>query len=159
MASVGGDEGDSIALNIMPMLDVFSILILFLLMNFSSDPMTHDVDKGVELPESIILESMDEVPTITISRTELLINEKLIAPITNGKVPPNLKAQGGIEPLYIELEKMFEANHRFSKDDTKSDVLTLEVDKDHKFDILKRVMLSAQQAGFIRFKLMVSKPI
>lgn len=159
MASVGGDQGDGIALNIMPMLDVFSILILFLLMNFSTDPMSHDLNKGVELPDSIILESLDEVPTITISKTELLLNESPIATLTNGQLPSSMKSQGGIDVLYNELEKMAEANHRAAKDETKADVLTLEVDKGHKFDLIKRVMLSAQQAGFIRFKLMVSKQI
>jgi biopolymer transport protein ExbD len=159
MASVGGDSGDVIALNIMPMLDVFSILILFLLMNFSTDPLSHDVNKGVELPESIILESLDEIPTITISKTDLYINDTSIASITNGRIPSNLKSQGGIRPLFNELEKMSDANHRFARDDSKANILTLEVDKGQKFELIKSVMLTAQQAGFIRFKLMVSKQI
>ena len=34
MASVASENNDSIVLNIMPILDILSILILFLLMNF-----------------------------------------------------------------------------------------------------------------------------
>jgi biopolymer transport protein ExbD len=160
MASVGGNQEDSVVvLNIMPMLDVFSILILFLLMNFSTDPLSHDMNKGVELPDSAILESLDEVPTITISRTELLVNDLMIASVSNGKISDNLRSQGGIVPLYEELQKMAEANRRFANDQTKANILTLEVDKNQKFDLIKSVMLSAQQAGFIRFKLMVLKQI
>jgi biopolymer transport protein ExbD len=159
MASVGGDQGDSIALNIMPMLDVFSILILFLLMNFSTDPMNHDVSKSVELPESIVSESLDEVPTITISKTELLINDHKVAPIIDGSIDHKFLSQGGVLPIFDELKKMAEANHRASKDQSKANILTLEVDKNQKMGLVKRIMFSAEQVGFIRFKLMVSKQI
>ena len=37
--------------------------------------------------------------------------------------------------------------------------LTLEIDKRHKFSVIKKVMKSAQQADFIEFKLMVEKEI
>lgn len=159
MASVGGQSGDAISLNIMPMLDVFSILILFLLMNFASDPVTHDLSPGMELPESAVLEALDEIPTVIISQNEIMANDKKLVSLLNGKVPENQKSQGGITVLFKELEKMGAANRRLAKDASKADIITLEVDKRQKFDVIKTVMLSAQQAEFIKFKLMVSKQI
>ena len=44
MASVG-DGGDSLSLNLTPMLDIFSILVTFLLMSYSTDPVNHDLDR------------------------------------------------------------------------------------------------------------------
>ena len=35
--------------------------------------------------------------------------------------------------------------------------LTMEMDRSHRFKLMKRIMLAAQQAEFITFKLMVAK--
>lgn len=158
MASVGSEGGDVISLNIMPMLDIFSILILFLLMSFSTDPVSHDLNEGTELPESATLNSLDEIPTIILNKNEILVNGKKIVPLINGDVQARDSLQGAIHPLFEELEKLAEINKRFSSSDKKKPgTLTVEIDKKHRFKLLKRVMLSAQQADFITFKLMVSK--
>ena len=52
MASVGGEE-ETLDLNLTPMLDIFSILVTFLLMSYSTDPINHDVDENLELPDSV----------------------------------------------------------------------------------------------------------
>lgn len=159
MASVGGDK-ESVSLNIMPMLDIFSILILFLLMNFSTDPINHDVGEGIELPESITTVSLDETPTISVSKTEIMVNDKKILSLMGGDVEKKDRSQGAILPLFHELEKLAENNKRFtSKDAKKVNYLTIEMDKTHTFKLLKRIMNTAQQADFIEFKLMVSKEI
>lgn len=158
MASVGGDE-ESISLNIMPMLDIFSILILFLLMNFSTDPISHDLSEGLELPESATIASLDEIPAIIITPKHLVVNEKKIADIVDGEIARSAVTQGGIKPLYDELKKLSEGNRLLQKEKQKNIALTVEVDKRHKFRLLKKVLLSAQQADFITFKLTVSKEI
>ena len=61
MASVSSESGDNLELNLMPMLDIFSILITFLLMSYSTDPVSYDINAGTELPESITLTSLDEL--------------------------------------------------------------------------------------------------
>ncbi|NRA43733.1 MAG: biopolymer transporter ExbD [Oligoflexales bacterium] len=158
MASVGNDGGEQITLNIMPMLDIFSILILFLLMSFSTDPVSHDLNESTELPESATLNSLDEVPAIVLGVNEILVNGKKIVTLINKDVQERDSSQGAIHDLFLELEKLAEANKRFSKTDKKKPgTLTVEIDKKHKFKLLKRVMLSAQQADFVKFKLMVSK--
>jgi hypothetical protein len=35
----------------------------------------------------------------------------------------------------------------------------MEMDKGHRFKLMKRIMLSAQQADFVQFKLMVQKEL
>lgn len=158
MASVGNDSGEQIALNIMPMLDIFSILILFLLMSFSTDPVSHDLNESTELPDSETLNSLDEVPTIVLGKNEILVNGKKIVTLIDRDVQERDSSQGAIHQLFEELEKLAEANKKFSSTSKKKPgTLTVEIDKKHKFRLLKRVMLSAQQADFVKFKLMVSK--
>ena len=157
MASVASEENDLVALNVMPMLDIFSILILFLLMSFSTEPISHDLNRGVELPESMTLSSLDEVPLVMLTTSEVLLNDKVIANINNNRITGPGLTQGAVEPLFTELVKIAETNERFMKDKDKSLGLTLEIDRRHDFRLIKKVMLSAQQAGFVKFKMMVSK--
>ena len=161
MASVGSNNKDAISLNLNPMLDVFSLLITFLLMSFSADPVSHDVLPGIELPESKTLTALDEVPAISVTKNEILVNDKKIASIIGGDVPESARTQGAIYPLYTELQKIAEATQRAmsrSRDDKKkAGTITLEMDKDHRFKLLKRIMLTGQQVEFITFKLTVAK--
>jgi biopolymer transport protein ExbD len=165
MASVGTDSKEALTLNIMPLLDIFSILILFLLMSFSSDPISHDVNPGIELPDSQTLTALDEVPTIIVTKTGILVGDrqKNVASIINGDVPERFRHQGAIQPLYDELLKLSEANKGFEKKagaeekPTEGGTLTIEMDKEHPFKLMRRIMLSAQQADFFSFKLMVAR--
>lgn len=167
MASAGGGSKDTLFLNLNPMLDIFSILITFLLMSFSSDPVTHNVDAGIELPESTTIVALDEVPTIVVTKTEIVINGTKIADIVAGDVPEKDRTQGAIQPVFVELQKLGEANKRLSKTLKSNDpnavgstgALTMEMDKGHRFKLMKRIMLSAQQADFVQFKLMVQKEL
>ncbi len=165
MASVGGDGGESLELNIMPMLDIFSILVTFLLMSYSTDPVNHDVDQNLELPDSVTLVNMDEIPSIIVNRDEIYINDNKIVTLQNGKVPPQDIQQGAIFPVFEELEKLAVANKKAiekirGKEDEKKakpGEITIEMDRKHDFRLLRRIMLSGQQAEFITFKLLVAK--
>lgn len=160
---MAGVSQEGASLNLMPMLDIFSILITFLLMSFSTDPVNHDLNQGVELPQSRSLIALDEIPAIIASKGDLFVNDKKVSTIIGGDVPEQDRFQGAILPLYQELKKLAEANKAFKdkkgKTDSKIDTLTLEMDKGHNFKLLKRIMLSAQQAEFIAFKLMVAKEL
>jgi biopolymer transport protein ExbD len=156
MASVG--NGQTISLNIMPMLDVFSILILFLLMSFSTEPVSYDVSEGVELPVSNTLSSLEEVPSVRITKTRIIINDKSVVSLRGSHIVGFDKSQGTVLPLFRELEKLAKANKKVrSKNNSEPMELTLEVDKNHEFKLIKQVMKSAQQADFIKFNLMVEK--
>ena len=117
MASVGDGGGETVELNIMPMLDIFSILILFLLMSFSTDPVNHDITAGLEMPDSITLRSLDEIPKVTMTKNELFFQDKIIAKIDlkTRDFFPNYTTQGAIKPLFDELEKMAAANKKRKK--------------------------------------------
>ena len=62
MASVGGDSDNHLSLNLTPMLDIFSILVTFLLMSYSTDPVNHDVDENMELLPSVTLSTWTKFP-------------------------------------------------------------------------------------------------
>lgn len=163
MAAMSTDSGDGLELNLMPMLDIFSILITFLLMSYSTDPVSYDTNAGVELPESMTLSVLDELPSIKVTKSEILVNDKKVATILNGDVPEKDRAQGAVYPVFTELEKLAKANKRIlgtrstELEKSKTSTLTMEMDQGHRFKLMKRIMLAAQQAEFITFKMMVAR--
>lgn len=164
MASTGSNSNETISLNLNPMLDVFSILITFLLMSFSTDPVSHDVNPALELPDSLTSTSLDEIPAIVVTPSEILVNDKKIATLVDGDVEERFRSQGAILPLFETLKKLAQVNERVSKlaqtkaaDKAAINKITMEMDKKHKFKLMKRIMLTAQQAEFITFKLAVAK--
>ncbi len=169
MSGVSSKAGEAISLNLNPMLDVFSILITFLLMSFSTDPVNYEINKSIELPESETLMSLDEVPAVVVTQDSILVNDKKVVSLFNGDVADQDKTQGAIFPLFEELKKLQTMNQNISNkvsamkneadEKDKLGTLTLEMDKNLKFKLIKRVMLSGQQAEFINYKMMVSKQL
>lgn len=161
MAVAGGASNETLSLPITPMLDIFSILVTFLLMSYSSDPISHDPNPALELPDSLTTVSLDEVPAVIVSKNEILVNDKKVVTVIGGNVDQQHTTQGAIYPLFQELTKLHDANQNYgdsvAKAGGKLSTLTLEMDKKHNFELLKMIMLSAQQAKFITFKLLVSK--
>lgn len=160
MAAMSMDSDEGVSLNLMPMLDIFSILITFLLMSYSTDPVSYDVNAGMELPESMTMSALDELPSIIVTKNEIMVNDKKVATILGGDVPEKDRSQGAVYPVFVELEKLAEANKRVFRgrdDKSKTSTLTMEMDQSHRFKLMKRIMLAAQQAEFVTFKLMVSR--
>lgn len=162
--STGGK--DEFGLNLYPMLDIFSILITFLLMSYSTEGQTVDSKaQNLELPKSETKMSLDEAATVSITKRELIVQGGLTIPIeSDGDVAEKYRTQGAIADAYQEFKKL-----RISMDTLKNrdkalnlsergiNTLTMEADKGTQFKLIKRVMLSAQQAEFVAWKLAVDK--
>ena len=160
MASAGSDGGESIDLNLNPMLDIFSILITFLLMSFSTDPVNHDLRENLEIPDSDTLVALDEIPTVSATRDAVFFQDKKVADIINGEVPKQFLQQDAIYPLWEELKTLSETNKKLLEALGKKETvgtLTLEIDKGHNFLLMKHIMHAGKDVEFIKYKLMVAK--
>ena len=130
-------------------------------MSFSTDPVNHDIDPNVELPSSITVANLDAIPAIVVSRNEIFINDRKIISLENGKVPEKEITQGAIQSVFRELQKLAKTNEKAvgiegEERKQKLGTITMEMDKDHVFTTMKQVMLSAREAEFITFSLMVA---
>lgn len=170
MASVGTNDGSTFDLNLFPLLDIFSILICFLLMNYSTQGASVE-SKGddMELPPSDTKLSLDTAPSVSITKSKLIIQgsleKALEIPIgPDGDVPEEYNDQGAIREVY-EIFKILAKNNETLRNRnqtlklTKTEVSTLimEADKMTQFKLVRRVMQTAQQAEFISWKLAVQK--
>lgn len=164
MASVGSD--DDFSLNLYPMLDIFSILIVFLLMSYSTEGQTAETKaSNLELPRSDVKVSLDESASVSITKNELIIQGGLTIPIgPDGDVPDEYRQQGAIQEAYKIFKKLRDSvetlknrDQNLNLNEKDLNTLTMEADKATQFRLIKRVMLSAQQAEYVGWKLAVDK--
>jgi biopolymer transport protein ExbD len=158
-------EGEGFTINLYPILDVFSILIVFLLMSFSTQGQSIESSANLELPKSEVRLSLDEAAAVSITKTEIVVQGQVEIPLdANGDVPARYIDQGAIRPAYEIFVKLADSMQTLKNRDqnlelTDADVrsLTLESDKQTSFRVIKRIMRSAQQAEFTSWKLAVDK--
>lgn len=147
-------------IDITSLLDILTILLVFLLQSYNSSGVIINVPKGIELPRSAS-ESMNNFGiNIQVSKTQIWVDDK---EVLNSDMQDTQKVydEGGrrIAPLYDELVRVKETikqSEKLSPDAKKfSGVANLVVDKSLKYSYLKRVMYTCAAAGFKEFKFVV----
>jgi len=139
------------ALNLVSLMDIFTILVFFLLVN-SSDVQVLPNTKEIQLPESIAEMKARETVVVMITESEILVNGRNIA-----NIEEVLRSKRTvIEPLEAALKQQHEKIVR-KEDDT--DIAQREVtimgDKEIPYSLLKKVMATCTQADYGRLSLAV----
>jgi biopolymer transport protein ExbD len=79
--SATGSRASNISLNVVPFVDMMTILVCFLLMVFSSTGQLLQVQKGLELPTAAkeSTQTLQQAPVIIVTRNEITYQGQLIA--------------------------------------------------------------------------------
>ena len=138
-------------LNLVSLMDIFTILVFFLLVN-SSEVQTLPNAKDLELPESIAETKPDETVTILIGRTDILVQGKPVARIadvmaTKGNDIPELR-----EALLSQNDRVL---RREARDDIAGREVTIMGDKDISYRLLKKVMATCTASDYGQISLAV----
>lgn len=147
-------------IDITSLLDILTILLVFLLQSYNSSGVIINVPEGIELPRSSS-ESMNNFGVnIQVSKTNIWVDDK---EVLNAETAGEGRVfdEGGrrIVPLYEELVRVKETIKQAEKLSPEvkkfSGIANLVVDKTLKYSYLKRVMYTAAAAGFKEFKFVV----
>jgi biopolymer transport protein ExbD len=141
----------SSALNLVSLMDIFTILVFFLLVN-SSDVETLPNAKDVQLPESIAEQKAKETVVILIGETDILVQGSPVA-----KVADVLNLKGNdIAPLREALKSQNDrVLRREAKDDIAGREVTIMGDKEIPYSVLKKVMATCTAADYGQISLAV----
>jgi biopolymer transport protein ExbD len=156
-------SGDIKDLNITPMLDMMTILLVFLLKSFASSSQDVNV-ANMTLPHSTTKLAIEEALTLMITENELLVNQKLVTPLDNGNIRPEDLPEGPngylVKPLYDVLEAQADHFKRIEEFGGTQFVGRVAViaDKSTTYRTLFRVLYTAGRAEFGLFKMFVQKP-
>ena len=143
-------------LNLTSLMDVFTILVFFLLVN-SSDGEVLPTQKSVTLPESVAEEQPRMALVVMISDTDIMIHGKVITSI-EAILNADSDAAGRLKTaLQTELGK---SRQQDKNGNPVRHEATIMGDRDIPYKILKQVMASCTEAGFARISLAVlQKPL
>ena len=138
-------------LNLVSLMDIFTILVFFLLVN-SSDVQTLPNAKELQLPESIAEEKAKETVVIMIGETDLIVQGTPVA-----KIADIMAIKGNDIP---ELrEALLSQNDRVLRREAQEDIAGREVtimgDKDIQYRLLKKVMATCTESDYGQISLAV----
>ena len=149
-------SGGRSAINLVSLMDIFTILVFFLLVN-SSDGEVLPTHKSVELPESVSEEKPRTTVVVMVSGENILVHGKVVA-----SVAQLLKQPEATSPQLRQA--LDDINSRALRKDTSADMsrreATIMGDRDIPYRLLKKVMATCTEAGFGRISLAVlQKPL
>jgi len=141
----------NVTLNLVSLMDIFTILVFFLLVN-SSEVQTLPNAKDLVLPESVAEERARETVVILVSDQDLLVQGQVV-----GNVP---EIMARTEIIIPELRAALQSQtDRFLRQDAQEDILNREVtimgDKEIPYSLLKKVMATCTDADYGQLSLAV----
>jgi biopolymer transport protein ExbD len=150
-------------LNITPMLDMMTILLVFLLKSFASSSSDVNV-KNLVLPYSSTKLQVEEALSLMIAQDAILVDQKPITQLDHGVLRREDLPEGPngylIKPLYDALEGRADHLKRIEEFGGTQFIgrIAIIADKNIPYSVLFRVLYTCGRAEFGRFKLFVQKP-
>jgi biopolymer transport protein ExbD len=143
-------RGDA-ELNLIPMIDVMSVLVAFLLI-YSADVEVVQNSKGVEIPQSSAEERPLQSVLVMITKDHLFVQGEPVATIAEIRASDS----ASIKPLYNVLNRpMVTGAIEATDPDVASREITVLADKSLPFDIVRRVMATCSASAYGKISLAV----
>ncbi|UOF02721.1 ExbD/TolR family protein [Bdellovibrio bacteriovorus] len=121
------------------LIDAFSILVIFLLMNFSSTGEILMIGKNMELPKAAQTDVLERNPVIKIDDNKLYVEDTEVTANT-------------ITAELLELRKKYQEIH---PNEVFPGIATIQADRRVKYEFLNQVILAMNQAGYSDIKFAV----
>lgn len=139
------------------MMDMFTIILIFLLFSFSENPETLKLDTDLELPHSSAELGYQKTIKIVLSKKELRLNDEVMAEVKNHQIVGLTADDLTTSTLYQRL-KAKRAEQTASPPDVENreapHILFL-CDQAHSFKTLNTVIKTAGMAGYPNFQFAV----
>ena len=137
-------------LNLVSLMDVFTILVFFLLVN-SSNTEELSTPKSLELPESVTELKPDQTIVIMVTPTEVLLKGEAVASVAEVLAQDKATIDAIQTALTDEAKSVVGLTSRAKR----RKAITIMGDKQTPFKVLKKVMASCTAAGYERISLAV----
>ncbi len=143
-------ERQEVDVDITSLLDILTILLVFLLKSYNASDLKLDVTKGIEMASSTSTYMTRFAPVVQVSKeAKVFLNNKEI-----GRLP----ASGEMLILTTKLKEeraKTEENNKSKKQQYNAELVNLVFDKEMDYQIVQRVMHDSALAGYSQFKFIV----
>jgi biopolymer transport protein ExbD len=140
------------ALNVVSLMDIFTILVFFLLVN-TGDVQNLPSTSAVELPESISEAKPRETVVVLVTPDDILLEGRPIAGVEAVMAGDGLVIEGLQQALLDQASRSLVATEEEEEEGLGE--VTIMGDRTLPYDVLKRVMATVTEAGFSRVSLAV----
>jgi biopolymer transport protein ExbD len=157
--------GEIRELNIVAMMDMMTILLVFLLKSYQASTLSVNMGDGLAMPVSSTALRPQENISLTLSMSELAVNDRRVLELQGGAIPPGAKDGGRAEAYYVGA--VHEALRRevdrqkyiaqYNRDQPFRGRLNVVADKRISYRTLMEVLYTAGQAELGEYKLLVLK--
>ena len=143
-------HGNALDMNLVSLIDVFTILIFFLLSNSGVETLPA---ASVHLPESSAKKDPKQTLVVVINATEITVEGRKVA-----DVPPLVNAKDDLIPgLKSELDLVSARPVALAEDAAQAHSVTIMGDKDIPYQLLRKVMYTAARADFTNVSFAVNR--
>jgi biopolymer transport protein ExbD len=156
--------GEIRELNIVAMMDMMTILLVFLLKSYQTSPVTVQSAEDLEPPRSTTRQNPKDTIPVTVTKHAILVADKVVVSLENGQVPAQYKEGGAtgnfIQPLYDALDK--EVNKQkyvaqFNPNAPFTGEMSIIGDKKVNYRLLTEILYTAGKAQLDNFRFIVYK--
>ncbi|MFT5718574.1 MAG: biopolymer transport protein ExbD [Oleiphilaceae bacterium] len=139
-------------LNLVSLMDIFTILVFFLMVNSASDVQVLNQDNSVKLPVS----NADKVPinalALAVTADDILVGGRPIL-----KVDQLNAFDGDIEPL-LKAELDYQSSKSRAAPSPLGLPIIILADRELPYELLKKIMTTCVESGYASISLAVNKP-
>ena len=128
-------------LNLIPMIDILSVLVSFLLV-YSTEVEVVQNSKGIEIPQSIVTARPRETVVVMLTRDELFVQGQKVADIA--------ELRASKDPVFKPLQQLLSRPRIAGTARDPEPEITVMADKSLPYEVLKKVMQTATSADFVK---------
>jgi biopolymer transport protein ExbD len=157
--------GEIRELNIVAMMDMMTIILVFLLKSYQASAINVNMSADLTIPQSTTQLHPQENITITLAYREVTVNDRKVVEMRSGVIPAEAKEGGKAEAFYVgalydALKKEVDKQKyiaRFNKNAPFQGRLNVVADRKIPYRTLMDVLYTAGQAELGEYKFMVLK--
>ncbi len=138
-------------LNLVSLMDIFTILVFFLMVNSSSDVQVLNQENAIKLPDSSAQQPPGDVLALTVTDSDILVNGRVVM-----KREALQAFSGDIEPALKE-ELAYQASRSRSPAPDTGRPITILADRELPYELLKKIMSTCVDSGYASISLAVNQ--
>src|SRR5438132_7779739 len=142
-----GKKGAYANIMLTSLIDVMTILVIFLLMNFSANGEVLYMSKDIKLPDAYHGAMLERAPVISVSADAVTFDGRMLLQTSDMEKGDVLNVPE-LEDALREEKRRYEQIHANDPDHPFRRLVNVQADRRIPFKVIKRVMFACNQSGF-----------
>jgi len=140
------------SLNLTSMVDFLSVIVIFLLMNFSASGDAMFTQPDIRLPSATVGEEIERVPVVTVSVNGITFEG---SPVADSQTVLSSEGDSGLERLQQELYSEKDAFQAVRSGEAFDGKIIIASDEHVPYKLVRRVFNAAAKVGYVRVNYVV----